>query len=61
MGINGNVGRAKVLKWIRKEREAEATKAGVDVSDRAAFRAWETARIVEFYDRLAKRKDYEDV
>ena len=53
MGMNGKVGRAKVLKRIRKEREAEAIKAGVDVSDRAAFRAWDNARSEAFWKQLS--------
>ncbi len=50
--MNGDIGRAKTLMRIRREREAEATEAGVDVSDRAAFRDWDNARSAEFWTRL---------
>lgn len=52
MGMNGSKGRARILKAIRREKVARAKAAGVDVTDRATFAAWEQADFDALIQRL---------
>lgn len=63
MGMNGRIGRAKVLRKIKRDTErAAAAAAGVDVSDRAALKQWKAKRWQETYERIMRNsgKDIAD-
>jgi hypothetical protein len=53
-GMNGPKGRAKTLRSIRLNQEREARAAGVDPTDRAAFKAWKDAEFKALCARLTK-------
>lgn len=57
MGMNGRKGRARELERIRKRQLAEAKAAGVDVTDRAAVKAFRDAKFNDLVRRYARPAD----
>jgi hypothetical protein len=54
MRINGRKGRLSVMAAVRDERAA-ATAAGIDLTDGAAFRAWQRQQTRAFWSGLQNR------
>jgi hypothetical protein len=55
MGINGRVGRAKFFAKMKKDRQRLAKAAGIDIANRAAFKAWERDQSNEFWNGLRSK------
>ena len=61
MGMNGRIGRAREMARIRRDREAAAREAGIDVSDRTAVARFHDEKMRTMWDEIRRRNAAQQV